>query len=240
MRPTNGMDRAQFHDKAWALWQEKAFESALLPKLSIHAIRTMWDVLYDSMPTETVSEAAINIDDDLKATDGPLLELDFLLANLHEDVWESAIHSLCAYDEAGKNEARAIQRLVRSMIAVERAASLKAVALTDPFEQAICETYRMVDPFNPPPAGSYSRGVHEGIIAALKTVRENFSRALLAATPAPATADARDAARYRWLSRQAVATRTYEDHCNRWEVDYVLRGTSFGAAIDAAMHRSES
>jgi hypothetical protein len=51
---------------------------------------------------------------------------------------------------------------------------------------------------------------------------------------APLTDDARDAARYRWLSRQAVATRSYEDHTNRWEVDYVLRGMSFGAAIDAA------
>lgn len=51
MQPTNGMDRAQFHDKAWAMWQEKALGSALLPKLSIHAIRTLWDVLYDSMAT---------------------------------------------------------------------------------------------------------------------------------------------------------------------------------------------
>lgn len=58
-------------------------------------------------------------------------------------------------------------------------------------------------------------------------------------SPAPATADARDAARYRWLSRQAVATHTYKDHSNRWEVDYVLRGTSFGAAIDAAMSRGD-
>jgi hypothetical protein len=47
------MDRAQFHDKAWALWQEKALGNALLPKLSIHAIRTLWDVLYDSMPTSS-------------------------------------------------------------------------------------------------------------------------------------------------------------------------------------------
>lgn len=48
------------------------------------------------------------------------------------------------------------------------------------FEQAMRETYRMVDPLKPPPAGSYARGEHEGIIAALKTVRENFTRAALA------------------------------------------------------------
>jgi len=52
MKPTNGMDRAQFHDKAWALWQEKALDDAKLPKLSIHAIRTLWNVLYDAMPVE--------------------------------------------------------------------------------------------------------------------------------------------------------------------------------------------
>lgn len=45
------------------------------------------------------------------------------------------------------------------------------------FEQALRETYQMVDPLNPPPAGTYYRGQHEGIIAALKTIRENFDRA---------------------------------------------------------------
>lgn len=57
MKPTNGMDRGQFHDKAWALWQSKALDSALLPKLSIHAIRTLWDVLFDSMTTDAVAPA---------------------------------------------------------------------------------------------------------------------------------------------------------------------------------------
>lgn len=52
MKPTNGMDRGQFHDKAWALWQANALDDAKLPKLSIHAIRTLWDVLFDSMPKE--------------------------------------------------------------------------------------------------------------------------------------------------------------------------------------------
>lgn len=52
MKLTNGMDRGQFHDKAWALWQAKALDDAKLPKLSIHAIRTLWDVLFDSMSTE--------------------------------------------------------------------------------------------------------------------------------------------------------------------------------------------
>lgn len=58
MKPTNGMDRGQFHDRAWALWQEKALNSALLPKLSIHAIRTLWDSLYDSMPIDTSDDVA--------------------------------------------------------------------------------------------------------------------------------------------------------------------------------------
>ncbi|POR52809.1 hypothetical protein B0G62_104106 [Paraburkholderia eburnea] len=45
---------------------------------------------------------------------------------------------------------------------------------------------------------------------------------------------AADAARYRWLSRQAVASHSGDDLICRWEVDYVLRGESFDAAIDAA------
>jgi hypothetical protein len=56
---TNGMDRREFHDKAWSMWHAKALNSALLPKLSIHAIRTLWDVLYDSMPRDTAPQAAV-------------------------------------------------------------------------------------------------------------------------------------------------------------------------------------
>jgi hypothetical protein len=63
------------------------------------------------------SAEPIDTNDDLKATNGPLLELDGLLARFHEVVWESASHSLCAYDEAGTDEAKAIQRHVRVMIA---------------------------------------------------------------------------------------------------------------------------
>lgn len=65
----------------------------------------------------SAAPAPTNVDDNLKATDGPLLELDVLLARLHEDVWESAIQSLCAFDEAGVEEAKAIQRHVRNMLA---------------------------------------------------------------------------------------------------------------------------
>ncbi|HDR8927268.1 TPA: hypothetical protein QDA78_003695 [Burkholderia vietnamiensis] len=42
------------------------------------------------------------------------------------------------------------------------------------------------------------------------------------------------ASRYRWLSRQVVATHSRDDLNCRWEVDYVLYGESFDAAIDAA------
>jgi hypothetical protein len=62
-------------------------------------------------------------------------------------------------------------------------------------------------------------------------------RSLLAAPRAPAISeseDARDAARYRWLSRQVVATHSYDELICRWEIDYVLRGETFDEAIDAA------
>ncbi|SAL10244.1 hypothetical protein AWB73_00081 [Caballeronia turbans] len=46
------------------------------------------------------------------------------------------------------------------------------------FERALKQTYEMVDPLNPPVPGSYARGEHNGIIAALKTVRANFDAAI--------------------------------------------------------------
>ena len=39
------------------------------------------------------------------------------------------------------------------------------------------------------------------------------------------------ASRYRWLSRQVVATHSRDDLNCRWEVDYVLYGESFDAAV---------
>jgi len=46
----------------------------------------------------------------------------------------------------------------------------------DAFEAAMRQAWEMVDPFNPPPTGTYARGSHEGICAALKTMRENYDR----------------------------------------------------------------
>lgn len=49
------------------------------------------------------------------------------------------------------------------------------------FEQALKETWQMVDPLRPPGTpGSYARGEHNGVIAALATIRANFDRAALA------------------------------------------------------------
>lgn len=44
------------------------------------------------------------------------------------------------------------------------------------FEAAMKDSWQMVDPLRPPPAGSYYAGEHAGICAALKTVRANFDR----------------------------------------------------------------
>jgi hypothetical protein len=51
------------------------------------------------------------------------------------------------------------------------------------FELAMKQAWQMVDPLRPPPAGSYYMGEHNGIIAALRTVRENFNRALSPTSP---------------------------------------------------------
>lgn len=47
----------------------------------------------------------------------------------------------------------------------------------DRFERAMKETWQMIDPLRPPPAGTYALGEHNGIAAALKTLRENYDRA---------------------------------------------------------------
>ncbi len=45
------------------------------------------------------------------------------------------------------------------------------------FRDALWETYKMIDPIRPPGTpGSYARGEHNGIAAALQTLKENFNR----------------------------------------------------------------
>jgi hypothetical protein len=76
-----------------------------------------------------------------------------------------------------------IVRTLAEMVNSGEAPAAPSVAAQDErgaFEKALRETWQMVDPLNPPPAGSYYRGQHEGIIAALKTIRENFERAIVA------------------------------------------------------------
>jgi hypothetical protein len=58
--------------------------------------------------------------------------------------------------------------------------------LADPshaaFEEAMRQTWQMVDPIRPAgQPGSYYRGEHNGVIAALKTMRDNYERARRAA-----------------------------------------------------------
>lgn len=52
--------------------------------------------------------------------------------------------------------------------------------LADPshaaFEEAMRETWQMIDPIRPPKPGTYYLGEHNGIAAALKTLRENYER----------------------------------------------------------------
>ncbi|KDC72818.1 hypothetical protein [Bordetella bronchiseptica] len=97
----------------------------------------------------------------------------------YERLWRKDLpHQTHRREPKASRYARAVESTLlsklRAPVADERAA----------FERAMRETYQMVDPFNPPQAGSYARGEHEGIIAALKTVRENFTRSALASTPA--------------------------------------------------------
>lgn len=49
----------------------------------------------------------------------------------------------------------------------------------------------------------------------------------------------KDAARYLWLRRQAVAVRNYASGNPNWEIDWALRGESFDDAVDAGRLQRE-
>jgi len=44
-----GISRAEWHDKAWALYHAKTFDDVTLGKLSIHTIRAVFDATYDAL-----------------------------------------------------------------------------------------------------------------------------------------------------------------------------------------------
>lgn len=82
-------------------------------------------------------------------------------------------------------------------------------------EQAFQDSWQMIDPLRPPPAGTYARGEHNGIASALKTVRDNFERriaaieAALLADPAGAGSELPidvylDAERYRSINTPEI------------------------------------
>ena len=43
------ISRAEWHDKAWALYHAKAFDDVALGKLSINTIRAVFDATYDAL-----------------------------------------------------------------------------------------------------------------------------------------------------------------------------------------------
>lgn len=69
---------------------------------------------------------AVALDDECRAIAGPLLELDGLLANLHKAVWDAAEGEAIAFDDAGNDQAKAIQKFVRELIRRDRAATARA------------------------------------------------------------------------------------------------------------------
>ncbi|MFH5249845.1 hypothetical protein ACGTRS_01220 [Burkholderia semiarida] len=88
-------------------------------------------------------------------------------------------------------------------------------------------------------AEAYFRAARPATILALLDRLEHAEAALLAAQQPELRDKVTDddklcASRYRWLSRQVVATHSYDELNCRWEIDYVLRGESFDAAIDTA------
>lgn len=46
---TTGFSRAEWHDKAWALYHAKTFDDTMLKKVNIHTLRTLFDATYDAL-----------------------------------------------------------------------------------------------------------------------------------------------------------------------------------------------
>lgn len=75
--------------------------------------------------------------------------------------------------DTGVAYANALTRVLKRLAQPEQVAQ-------DRFERAMKETWQMIDPLRPPPAGTYALGEYNGIAAALKTLRENYERAVRA------------------------------------------------------------
>jgi hypothetical protein len=111
--------------------------------------------------------------------------------------------------------------------------------LADPsnaaFEDAMRQTWEMVDPFNPPPPGSYARGSHEGICAALKTMRENYDRERLKRASA---APSQDSLQLREHAGHAAAWKTLHDEAipssNRYVRAIKAHREACGSSLKAA------
>lgn len=46
---TKGFSRAEWHDKAWELYQAKKLDDPMLGKASIHTIRAVFDATFDAL-----------------------------------------------------------------------------------------------------------------------------------------------------------------------------------------------
>ena len=46
-----GLSRAEYHDKAWALYHDKTFADTQLHKVNVHTIKTVFDACFDALPT---------------------------------------------------------------------------------------------------------------------------------------------------------------------------------------------
>lgn len=47
--PFCGLSRAEWHDKAWALYNAKTFDDTMLSKVSVHTVRAVFDATYDAL-----------------------------------------------------------------------------------------------------------------------------------------------------------------------------------------------
>ena len=47
-----GVSRAEWHDRAWALYHAKTFDDIALGKVSVHTMRAVFDAVYDSFKHE--------------------------------------------------------------------------------------------------------------------------------------------------------------------------------------------
>lgn len=128
--------------------------------------------------------------------EGPVESTEVGANHIVDDALPEPFPRVHSYDPSGARRTITVEWLPKTFVSYVRYGDRKTwhalppgnETLTPPAQQpgevgeveldaVLNETLKMVDAFNPPPPGSYNRGRHEGIVCAVKTIRDLIPRA---------------------------------------------------------------